>query len=561
MNRSASEPQASGELKGKANGGPPIIDNTRRVAIGPVAKQLSGRRSHKSNLLPRVAAVAAMLVCGVMVYFAIHHVTSTFNAQSINLPVEDKSEPVFEVDPSARADAQVDTVIELVGAFEDVASEISPLELPRESRSTTMIGVYSPTKEQTEAFLTKINAPPDLEDSLAELVANHRATSGYGEAADQADAKRSSKSAQNASLEASIPDASIVDKTSQTDVNAEFATALSDEFSDGVDLGTEFGLPELQNIETRHEGPATVVSTESDSEAPVTTLAESSSYLGLRQRKLLAPPLDASVDIVPVPKEEASKEVASNEEEASTSVHGSSAEVVTSIEGATNTEEGTNSEVGIAEDSSNKTLPDHVANNRIAATPEENSPAPATPVVQQQSETLTLEHDEVLAAAYAKYQLVFEAWQRKPDRKTSRAYYAAIAVLAEKLHTTEDIALLTTICEELTEIYEDKERFQLLSAATPSWIRWDKRKSPGVVVAGKLESVTQHPAGLQLALRASDRHKSLVLVVIPDNDATIDMESAQAVVIAGVVSTVEELAERPSESLVGPVLGFLIKAH
>ena len=165
----------------------PSNQDSRTVASEIVARRLCRASSRSSNYLPKLALGVTALAAGFIVHAALdrvrlRHEDSLVNPNSQALwqvSTADEFAPrIAKTQPEKSANqlSQVQTVVELLDAFEDVESETS-LDVDPSSvdgPSTAPVAYYpgetDGTPEKTAIFLQQIHGPsPDVEVAAAKF--------------------------------------------------------------------------------------------------------------------------------------------------------------------------------------------------------------------------------------------------------------------------------------------------------------------------------------------------------------------------------------------------------
>ena len=151
MSKDTQEIQAIASVVVQASTPTPVLDSTRRVSIGPVARKLAKRKRTSRRWLPRFLLASAVVACGAVVFGAIKHFEETNTALSPLIPIlgGDAAPVIAKNTIEKDSNSPVRSVIELVGAFEDLksqeADDQNPLDLPKEDSPTTRVAVYTPS--------------------------------------------------------------------------------------------------------------------------------------------------------------------------------------------------------------------------------------------------------------------------------------------------------------------------------------------------------------------------------------------------------------------------------
>lgn len=114
-------------------------------------------------------------------------------------------------------------------------------------------------------------------------------------------------------------------------------------------------------------------------------------------------------------------------------------------------------------------------------------------------------------------------------KTNARAYYAAAAELCVFAHTTNDAS---PIRNALADIETDDSLFELVSSASSSWIRWPKRTSDGVLVAGRIVNLENLDNELVVSVKTLDKKRSIVRIVA-ETDSNIAV--GQRALVMGMV--------------------------
>ncbi len=497
MSKDTQEIQAIASVVVQASTPTPVLDSTRRVSIGPVARKLAKRKRTSRRWLPRFLLASAVVACGAVVFGAIKHFEETNTALSPLIPIlgGDAAPVIAKNTIEKDSNSPVRSVIELVGAFEDLksqeADDQNPLDLPKEDSPTTRVAVYTPSvasHSETDNFLNQINMGRPKNNNVASAVrSNRRQLEKQQEEQELADVSPNETN--------QIDDAAVTETTE--DVAASIASPSAETTPEAdeqleVSESTAPTVSEVSSTEINSQTASDLL----DHHEPEQELADAGLENPASKARALPPTIESETPKV-LPQESTT-----DAEEIALAV----------TDGAMEEEDAL------------------IAAEAVVVTPVTE---PATP--QESSE---------VESALAEYATALSKFKDSPeDRSVARSYYTTLSDLAQISHDKDSAKGMKAI----HDVYSDAALFDLASSAASSWIKWSKRTSSGVVVAGKVESVTDDANGVRVGIRTTDRRSSIVSVFIvhdEQNAASLSSHVGEELAFAGIV-TDEQLNGSP----------------
>lgn len=146
--------------------------------------------------------------------------------------------------------------------------------------------------------------------------------------------------------------------------------------------------------------------------------------------------------------------------------------------------------------------------------------------------------EEVVAAMTAFDQALAMLKDDPANRKLSRQFYAALASLGAITWSDEN----EPGKDRLRQFCGDPQLVELAASAASSWLGWSQRQTPGIVVAGTIQSVKAHESGFLVAVKTRGRKSEVLTLLVQDELDSYTMSAKTAVFYGVIVEPTEATA-------------------